>query len=545
VKDSIYINGDIVTIDDGRPEAEAVVVRKGRIVFAGTNDEALKYRKSGSRVIDLEGKTMLPGFIDPHSHFLMVSMMSDFLSLSSPPIDSIESIEDIILRMKNHIRDKKLKPGSPVVGWGFDESLLKEGRKLTKKDLDRVSTEHLVFAVHQSGHIGVANTAILEKFNITSETENPEGGVIGRMPGSREPDGILEEKAEMSILMKLFPKPTPGSFGRSFRKGVRKYAQYGITTVQDGGTNKITIALAKTAAAFRLLKLDVVGYYMIQTPKDLEKLDKIKKMNRYRNGFRMGGAKFLLDGSPQAKTAWLSKPYHIPPEGRDADYCGYPMQEDEKFVYRVYEECLKRDMQILTHTNGDQASQQLLDNFEKAKKATGSTADTRPVMIHAQTVREDQLDRMKALNMIPSFFQAHTFFWGDWHINSVLGKERAYRISPVRSAINRGITYTLHQDTPVVPPNMPFTLWTAVNRKTRTGEVIGPDQRVTVMEALKGITINAAYQYFEEDSKGSITPGKRADLVILDKNPLKIDPDELKDLKVLETIKDGRTVYSA
>ncbi|MCK5736816.1 MAG: amidohydrolase family protein, partial [Spirochaetaceae bacterium] len=272
-------------------------------------------------------------------------------------------------------------------------------------------------------------------------------------------------------------------------------------------------------------------------------LDRIKKMNRYKNGFRMGGAKFLLDGSPQAKTAWLSKPYHIPPEGRDADYCGYPMQEDNDFIFSVYEECLKRDMQILTHTNGDQASQQLLDNYEKAKEASGSTADTRPVMIHAQTVRDDQLDRMKPLNMIPSFFQAHTFFWGDWHINSVLGKERAYRISPVRSAIERGITYTLHQDTPVVPPNMPFTLWTAVNRKTRTGEVIGPDQRITILEALKGVTINAAYQYFEEDSKGSITVGKRADLVILDKNPMNVDPDDLKDLKVLETIKDGKTIY--
>ena len=171
--------------------------------------------------------------------------------------------------------------------------------------------------------------------------------------------------------------------------------------------------------------------------------------------------------------------------------------------------------------------------------------DTRPVMIHAQTVRDNQLDSMKPLNMIPSFLQAHTFFWGDWHIKSVLGKERAYRISPVRSAIERGITYTLHQDTPVIPPNMSFTLWTAVNRKTRTGEVIGPDQRITILEALKGVTINAACQYFEEDSKGSITRGKRADLVILDSNPIKIDADNLKELKVLETIKDGKTIYRA
>lgn len=545
MKDTIYINGEIVTVDDNLPESEAVVVQKGKIIYVGDNDGAMKYRKGRINVVDLKGKTLLPGFIDPHSHFLMAALTSDFLVLSSPPINTIETIDDIVERMKARITERNQKSGASIIGWGFDQSLLKDGRMPTNKDLDRVSTEHVVVAIHQSGHIGVANSYALEKFGITAKTEDPEGGHIGRYEGGREPNGLLEETAMMEHLMSIFPKPSIGNIIKSFKKGTEYYAQYGITTAQDGGTTDQTLMLVKIARLLNLFKQDVVGYYMIQKPKQLDKLDWVKTQNKYKKGFRLGGAKFLLDGSPQAKTAWLSQPYLIPPEGKDKDYCGYPMQEDNEFVAKVYEEVLKRDMQILTHTNGDQASEQLITNFEKAKEKTGCTSDTRPVMIHAQTVREDQLDRMAPLNMIPSFFHDHTFFWGDWHINSVLGKERAFRISPVQSAIKRDITYTLHQDTPVVPPNMPLTLWAAVNRKTRSGKIIGPEQRSTILEALRGITINGAYQYHEEDSKGSITFGKRADLVIMDKNPMKVDADDLKDLKVLETIKDGKTIYKA
>jgi len=545
MKDTIYINGNVLTVDDSKPEAEAVVVSRGKIVFVGGKEGALKYKRGRTKVVDLGGKTLLPGFFDPHSHFLSTALTSDFIKLSSPPIDTIESIDDIVDQMKVRIVERNMKPGTCIVGWGFDQSLLKEGRIPTSRDLDRVSTEHVVAAFHQSGHIGAINNYGLKKLGITSDTLDPEGGRIGRWRGTSEPNGILEEKALIDNMQIIVPKPSLGSIIKSLKRGNEYYAKFGITTAQDGGTQDQMLMLVKLAQMLRILKLDVIGYYQILKPENLKKLDWVKTQNGYKNRFRFGGAKFLLDGSPQAKTAWLSKPYHVPPEGKDADYCGYPMQEDDEFVANVYEEVLKRDMQILTHTNGDQASEQLIENFEKAKEKTGCKVDTRPVMIHAQTVREDQLDRMVPLNMIPSFFHDHTFFWGDWHIGSVLGKERAYRISPVQSAIKRNLPYTLHQDTPVIPPNMAFTLWTAVNRKTRSGEIIGSDQRCSRLEAIKGITINSAYQHFEEDSKGSITVGKRADLVIMDGNPMTIDADKLKDLKVLETIKDGKTIYKA
>jgi predicted amidohydrolase YtcJ len=170
-------------------------------------------------------------------------------------------------------------------------------------------------------------------------------------------------------------------------------------------------------------------------------------------------------------------------------------------------------------------------------------ADRRPVMIHAQTAREDQIDRMIEEGIVPSYFVAHTFYWGDWHRDSVFGVERASRISPLRSSTDKGLRHTIHNDTPVVPANMMRLLWTAVNRITRSGKVLGEAQRATVMEGIKAMTLDGAYQFFEEDSKGSIEAGKRADLVILDKNPMKVDPIDIKDIAILETIKDGETVF--
>jgi len=166
-------------------------------------------------------------------------------------------------------------------------------------------------------------------------------------------------------------------------------------------------------------------------------------------------------------------------------------------------------------------------------------------MIHAQTVREDQLDEMKELGIIPSFFGMHTYYWGDWHRDSVLGPERAARISPAASALKRGMVYTQHHDAPVALPSSMMIISSQVNRTTRSGKVLGPEQRVSVMDALKSTTINAAYQHFEEKTKGSLEPGKLADFVVLDKNPLKVDPMAIKDIQIVETIKEGVSIYMA
>ncbi len=234
----------------------------------------------------------------------------------------------------------------------------------------------------------------------------------------------------------------------------------------------------------------------------------------------------------------MSAPYE-----NSGDYCGYPWYTDDQL--RATIRCALNDnQQFLTHCNGDAASEQFLNIYgaELNASTNPNKCNLRPVMIHCQTVRDDQLDRMQALNMIPSIFVAHTWYWGDVHLKN-FGKERGSRVSPCKSAFDRDLIFNLHTDTPARLPKMLHSVWAAVNRRTQNGITIGPEQRIDVYSALKGITINAAYAYFEEDSKGSIKVGKRADLVILDRNPLKVDPMDIQDIQVLETIKDGTTIY--
>src|SRR5699024_9535879 len=254
------------------------------------------------------------------------------------------------------------------------------------------------------------------------------------------------------------------------------------------------------------------------------------------NHVKMGGYKTFLDGSPQGRTAWLRKPY----EGEET-YCAYGTQSDEEIKDKL-EKALRENMQILAHCNGDKACQQYIEQYKLAKEETGSNNDIRPVIVHAQLLSQDQLDEVKALNMIPSFFVAHVYHWGDIHIKN-FGMERARKISLLKSAQDKGIFYTLHQDAPVIEPDMLETIWCAVNRITKNGVSLGEEERISPLYAIKAVTKNAAYQYFEEDIKGTIKEGKLADLVILDKNILKVEPMEIKDIQVLETIKEGETIF--
>ena len=310
------------------------------------------------------------------------------------------------------------------------------------------------------------------------------------------------------------------------------YLQNGITTAQDGFTKEAEWTLLHCLAGQKRLKLDVVAYPNLPDNRKIA-LEHPQYCKQYHNRLKIGGYKVFLDGSPQGRTAWMSQPYADASDG----YRGYAVHTDEE-VRSYMRQALQDHMQILAHCNGDAAAQQMIDAY--AAEKTGE--DIRPVMIHAQLVRPDQLARMGELGMIASFFVAHTYYWGDVHLKN-FGEARATAISPVRAAIGNGVVYTFHQDTPVILPNMLETLWCAVNRISKGGYVMGEAQRVSPLEALKGVTLYAAYQYFEENEKGSIRPGKRADFVLLDRDPLQVDPMELRDLRVLATIWGGIVVY--
>lgn len=537
--DIIFIGQHIITVDEDTAAATAVAIKGEKILAVGDQEAVLKHRSAQTKIVDLGERALLPGFIDAHGHMAMQGKLLKFANLSPPPVGAVTNIAELSTTLRQYIDAGEIPPGQWVIGFGYDDSLLKEGRHPNRQELDKVSTEHPIFLMHTSGHLGAANTLALESVGISASTPDPAGGVIRRQPGSMEPDGVLEESAVWQVYLAL-PQPSLEKSVDQLGDVQNYYASKGITTVQEGGATEQDIAVLRAAAGQDKLMLDVVAY-ALWVPGKAE-MPNPGEFGTYSHRFKLGGIKLVLDGSPQGKTAYLSEPYYVPPPGQDASYLGYPAYPAE-VVDQAVHDVLSAHIPLLAHANGDAAAELLINAVEQATQSQALT-DTRVVMIHAQTVRDDQLDRMAGLGMIPSFFTAHTFFWGDWHRESVLGPERADRISPTRSAMDRGIIFTVHNDAPVTPPIPIDLLWSTVNRRTRSNDILGPAQRINTYEAIKALTINGAWQYFEEDSKGSITPGKLADLVILSQDPLETDPADLRDLEVVETISHGRSVYT-
>ena len=543
VADTIYHGGPIVTIDDSNPTAEAVAVKEGKIVAVGPASDVMTWRGDDTKVVDLGGNTLLPGFIDAHGHVFNTGLQAWSANLLARPDGAVNDIAALRKTLADWLaknRDGFASTGW-IIGFGYDDSQLDEQRHPTRDDLDKVSLTMPILVIHQSGHLAAINSKGLELSGIAADTADPAGGVYRRYESSSEPDGVLEEMAFFQIVFSIMGKLSEEENKALLLAGIDLYASFGFTTAQEGRATTNAVAAMAAAAAANELVMDVVAYPDIQSAADTIKPPLFAK--NYTQRFRIGGAKLSLDGSPQGKTAWLTEPYYVPPTGQDADYRGYPAVTDEQAIAYV-DQAFANGWQLLVHTNGDAAADQLIMAVRAATEKYGE-ADRRTVMIHAQTVREDQLDAMKELGIMPSFFGMHTYYWGDWHRDSVLGPERAARISPAASALKRNMIYTQHHDAPVALPNSIMIIASQVNRTTRSGQVLGAEQRVSVMDALKSITINAAYQHFEETSKGTLEPGKIADFVILDKNPLEVDPTTLKDIRVIETIKEGRSIYVA
>jgi len=537
--DTIILGKHIITMDTSRPEA--VALRGDTIAATGSRGRIMRLAGPDTRVIELGERALAPGFIDSHSHATMVGRLSGYANLSSPPVGPVTDIASLQQRLRDHIAGKALPEGVWAVGYGYDDSLLAENRHPTREELDAVSRERPIVIQHVSGHLATANSAALALAGINSESKDPPGGHIRRKPGSSEPEGVLEEAAAYGVMAKMYGvgARTPIS---GLLAALEQYAAEGFTTVEDGFANPGDIAAieAYLATSEEPLPVDVVAYLGFGSlSKDAQANCAVPVDKLYKRGFRIGGTKFLVDGSPQGRTAWLSKPYVLPPDGMSSDYVAYPTVEPRAFM-RDLGACIAANVPVHAHANGDAAIQLLIDSV--ASEIGEAKVDHRTVIIHAQLMTEMQLDQAKTLGIIPSFYAVHPYFWGDWH-RKIFGDDRALRISPIHSAAIRGIPFTIHNDAPVVPPMAMRLMSIAVNRTTRSGFLLGADQRATPMEALQALTINGARQYFEEASKGSITPGKRADLVILDADPLTIDPARIADIKVIETIARGRTVY--
>jgi predicted amidohydrolase YtcJ len=540
--DRIWSGGPILTINDTAPRAEAVAEQGGRILAVGAMADVMKMRGPKTEVIDLKGRALLPGFIDGHGHVMLGGLQALSANLLSPPDGKVTDIASLqqTLRDWAAANPAAVKSTNLIVGFGYDNAQLKELRHPTRDDLDQVSMEVPVVVLHQSGHLTALNSKALALAGYDAQSKDPPGGVIQRRDGTTEPNGVLEENASNAALPKLLANLGPDA-GKVFAKaGAELWASFGYTTGQEGRAVPGVTDTWRVIADAGDLKIDIAAYGDVLVDRDYIAQNASRT---YKNRFRVAGAKLSIDGSPQGFTAWRDRPYYAPVGNYPPGYHGYPAASYAQVIDAI-DWAFANNVQIMSHANGEAASDLLIAAISAATAKHG-VADRRPILIHGQFLREDQLDAYHRLGVLPSLFPMHTFYWGDWHRDHTVGPELADNISPTGWAMKRGMRFTSHHDAPVALPNSMRVLDATVTRRSRSGDIIGPAQRVDVITGLKALTIWAAYQQFEEASKGSLEVGKLADFAILSADPTAVDPETLDRIKVVETIKEGVTIYRA
>jgi len=451
---------------------------------------------------------------------------------------TVTDIPSMIKKLQDFKEEQGIKDGEWIVGWGYDQDLLAEKRHITKLDLDEAFPNNKVLIIHISMHGGVLNSMAQGWAGLDEKSQTPEGGVIARLPGGNDPAGLVMEMAYMPVFDKL-PQPSEDEMMELMEAAQMQYASNGYTHAIEGFTHIRDMNTLKRAAKEGRLFIDVISLPGF-TEMDQWLNNPDYPFGEYHNHLKFQGGKFTLDGSPQGLTAYMAEPYKVPGPNGEKDWVGntsIPRDELAKLARTMVD----NNIQINFHANGDGAIEDAIYAIEHA----GITADQdkRPIIIHSQFQKPEHLQKYVEIGITPTYFTNHTFYWGDVHIRNV-GREKASFISPIKAANDLGIVTSNHTDFNVTLLDPFFVMWTSMKRETRSGEILGPEQRIDAYAALQNITTGPAYQFFEEDRKGKLKAGMLADLVILDGNPLKVsDVDAIRDITVLETIKEGKTIY--
>lgn len=524
---TVYFGGTILTMESEQDRPGAVLVEDGRIQKAGAWDDIILEAGKEARLVDLMGRTLLPAFIDSHSHITALAQ-----NLNKADLSGAKNFADIADILREFMEQHRIRPGEYIQGYGYDHTRLEEGVHPTRELLDSVSRENPVFISHVSCHMGVANSIALQQAGLDDNTDLPPE--LAARDADGRLSGLLAETGMTAVYTQAAQLPV--DWQPLILKAQQIYLSHGILTVQEGAASPDRLAMLKKISESDGLILDTNVYLMAGPDAHKAKEENPGLVNAYQDHLKLAGYKLVLDGSPQGRTAWLSEPYT---DGSN----GVAWMQTENVV-KLAKLAIEDDMQLLVHCNGDAASQQFIDAYAKALKESGNPhkQELRPVMVHSQTVRRDQLEQMKELGIRPTFFVDHVYRWGDVHYQN-LGELRAGNISPTGWAKELSIPYTFHQDTPVLPPDMLKTVQTAVERKTESGRELGIDHRISVYEALEAVTIRGAEQYHEEAQKGSIAPGKKAEFVVLDKNPLETEVSEIAKIRVLAVIRGDEVLY--
>ncbi len=523
-RQQLFINGTILTMDSNNTVAEAMLTSGKRVMVTGPRNELEKLASIDAVEVDLEGKTMVPGFIEAHGHFPASGLDAISADLSSPPTGTVASLDQLLRKLK--IQAGEVKAGEWIIGTGYDDTLIDTDKPLTRTELDTVSNSRPVFVRHLSGHMAVINSTGLKQLGINSTSRSPFGGDI-ETDSKGNPTGIIKGTALNPILNKVF-NFSYLNLVKALANSVEDYIVEGVTSVQNGLTRpQLYFPLAMMSAT------GVIPQRITLLPE--EKLAKqIDLKYAFPDGEKTGtGAlKLVTDGAIPLYTAFLSTPYQTVPAGKSASVRGSPKFLEKELIQKI-QKWHDKGWQLAFHANGDAAIDRVLNAVELAQ-GKNFKEDHRHILVHSQMIQTEQLDRVKQLGMTVSFFPAHIYYWGDRHRKLFLGEQRASHINPLKTATDKGVRFTIHSDSPVTPVKTMELINSAVNRLTRSNHVLGEEEKISVLQALRATTIDAAWQIFREDEIGSLESGKLADFAILSENPVD-NPERLNMIQIEET----------
>ncbi len=534
-KTQLFVNGNVLTLDPDFPQVDAFAVVDGRVVDVGANGDILALRESGSQVVDLKRRTVVPGFNDSHMHLLSWGMSLDAVDLSTA--DSPQALVELGRTFAQKHQELKW-----ISGRGWSDELFSAQFLPTAADLDAVGTDRPVVFTRVCGHLCVVNSAALRLAGIDASTPNPPGGQIDKDPVSGEPTGILREKA-MDLILRHAPVPDGAALKRALLKAAAAASAFGLTSVQ---TNDITDLASMQMCLSAYQQLVQTGELPIRinlqvglpTKDALQQYVKVWRQYRYNNSmFHLGPVKLFADGSLGAHTAALNAPYADDPTTHGI--CIYQQSEFDELVQTA----ASAGLQVAVHAIGDRAMDMVLNSYEHVFTHTANAR--RPRIIHAQITSPSNLRRMAALGVVADI--QPIFVPTDLHFaEQRVGAERAANSYAWKTMVDMGIPVAMSSDCPVESCRPLDGLYAAVTRMDQTGfpaQGWNPSERLTALEALKAYTIGSAYACHEENSKGSLTPGKLADFVVLPEDPTRVSPEALLSLPVSATYVGGCQVF--
>ena len=542
---TIYPARRIITMNPATPFAEAVAVRDGKVLAVGTVEELAGW---GEHTVDdqFADKVLMPGFIEAHTHVMSGGVWQfpyvGFFDRKDPQgklWTGCKNIDEVLDRLAEY-ESTMTDPAQPLIAWGLDPIYFDEER-LVATHLDRVSENRSIYVYHASGHLATVNTALLERSEINEHTTTP--GVARNADGT--PNGELQEPAAMSLASSGMTDLMM-AIGSDLAKWNYAYEarNAGHTLVTDLGTTRVndesSLDSWRTATSDPNypVRVMVAGSPLFGGPGDPDELASIVTdlKSQTTDKLRFGIIKLVLDGSIQGFTARVTWPYYYnPPEGAEENGLWLIPPEQMADMVTTHH---KAGLTVHCHCNGDQAAEVFIDAVEAALERHPRW-DHRHTVQHCQLTTKAQYKRMAAMGMCANIFSNHIFYWGDQHRDFTVGPERAAGMDACGTALREGISFSIHSDTPITPLGHLHTAWCAVNRVTASGEVLGPEERISVMDAMKAITIDAAYQLKLDHEMGSIEAGKLADFAVLEDDPLEVDPMALKDIEVWGTVLGG------